>query len=128
MEAAEDLNTANIMHIANLGLVNEAGDASNYPEQNPPVVESIWNEPVPKPKEFECDICGKRYNSKAVLRKHKKIHGADECRCSKCNKGFKTKQELEKHLKLHSGYRPFSCQLCTNSFSEEHNLKTHMRR
>lgn len=125
META-DLDTTNITHISNLGLASETGDAQVYSQPNSSGLPNIWGEFVAKTKDFQCDICQKTYSSKAVLKKHKKIHG--EFRCSKCSRGFKTKQELEKHVKLHSGYRPFSCMLCPNSFSEENSLKTHLRR
>lgn len=76
---------------------------------------------------FQCDVCQKWYKSKAVLRKHVKIHQR-AFSCTKCDKNFTSVYLLEKHEKLHLGYRPFSCRLCTNSFSEESNLKTHIRR
>lgn len=80
-------------------------------------------------KEFKCDICGKNYSTKAILRKHRKIHGDGvEFRCSLCSKGFKNTLELERHNKIHLGIRPYSCHLCSNSFSEEGSMKTHMKR
>lgn len=78
---------------------------------------------------FECDICHKRYHTKAVLKKHWNTHGLNlPFFCTKCKRGFQTKDILDKHMKLHLGYRPFSCQLCTNSFSEAGSLKIHMKR
>ena len=85
--------------------------------------------PSEKPRNFQCDICQKKYASKDVLRKHKKIHGLDKIfRCTKCEKGFDSEVNLETHEKTHEGYRPFSCLYCANSFSREHSLTTHMRR
>lgn len=79
--------------------------------------------------EFRCDICNKTYNSKAILKKHRKIHGEEkEFRCNVCNRGFENNAELERHNKVHLGIRPYSCHLCANSFSEEGSLKTHMKR
>ncbi|KAF5278371.1 hypothetical protein FQA39_LY05860 [Lamprigera yunnana] len=84
---------------------------------------------ISKPKTFECNICNKKYSSKSVLTKHKKIHIRNSSfKCTKCDSQFSTGADLENHLKLHSGYRPFCCQLCANTFREEKNLKTHMRR
>lgn len=82
-----------------------------------------------KMKQYKCDICYKSYNTKAVLKKHKKIHGDGlEFRCNLCSKGFKNSAELEKHNKIHLGIRPHSCSFCDNTFSEERSLKTHMKR
>ncbi|KAF5282407.1 hypothetical protein FQR65_LT14301 [Abscondita terminalis] len=80
-------------------------------------------------KNFQCNVCNKKYSSKSVLNKHKKIHIKDNSyKCNKCDSRFLSNGDLENHLKLHSGYRPFCCQLCANTFREEKNLKTHMRR
>ncbi|XP_044264295.1 zinc finger protein 236-like [Tribolium madens] len=85
--------------------------------------------PNEKPRNLECDICHKKYASKDVLRKHKKIHGMDKkFRCTKCEKGFDTEEELERHKRIHEGYRPYSCFYCANSFSKERNLTTHLKR
>lgn len=94
------------------------------------VPQRIKNITLQKPADFfECDICMKKYNSKAILKKHKKIHGIEqEFRCTLCRKGFSNKEMLEDHSKFHSGYRPFSCELCNNTFSYEGSLKTHMKR
>ncbi|KAJ8977293.1 hypothetical protein NQ317_007432 [Molorchus minor] len=83
-----------------------------------------------KNKGVECDICYKVYSSKDVLRKHKKnVHGLNKkFPCAKCEKRFNTQDELSKHVKLHSGYRPFSCLYCANSFTEKQSLRTHMKR
>ncbi|KYB28575.1 zinc finger protein 236 [Tribolium castaneum] len=85
--------------------------------------------PAEKLRNLECDICHKKYASKDVLRKHKKIHGVDKkFRCTKCEKGFDTEEDLEKHKRIHEGYRPYSCFYCANSFSKEHSLATHLKR
>ncbi|KAK4875525.1 hypothetical protein RN001_011947 [Aquatica leii] len=80
-------------------------------------------------KNFQCNICHKKYSSKSVLTKHKKIHIKNSSfKCTKCDTQLSSSGDLENHLKLHSGYRPFCCQLCANTFREEKNLKTHIRR
>lgn len=80
-----------------------------------------------KLKKFACNFCHKTYTTKAVLRKHQKRH-KKAFQCNKCDKQFDSQDLLDKHVKLHSGYRPFSCTHCANSFSEEGSLKTHMKR
>lgn len=92
----------------------------------PTTIEMNQSESIVK---YKCDICDKSYNTKAVLRKHRKIHGNGlEFRCNLCSKGFKDTEELEKHNRVHLGLRPHSCQFCSNTFSEEGSLKTHMKR
>lgn len=89
------------------------------------------NKAMPKEKvrNFECDICHKKYTSKDVLRKHKKIHGVNrKFPCSKCDKGFDIQGDLEKHEEVHSGGRPYACLYCSNTFSREQGLSTHMKR
>lgn len=122
-----DLDTTNITYTSSLGISNETGDLQFYPE-NPSDNTNPLNELASRAKEFQCDVCQKKYSSKAILKKHVKVHGSDEFRCKKCNKGFKSRGDMEKHVRLHYGYRPFSCRLCTNSFGGEAGLKTHMRR
>jgi uncharacterized Zn-finger protein len=85
--------------------------------------------PIEKPRNLECDICHKKYASKDVLRKHRKIHGIDKkFRCGKCEKGFDSAEELERHEKTHEGFRPYNCCYCANSFAKEHSLTTHLKR
>uniref|UniRef100_A0A1Y1JYE7 C2H2-type domain-containing protein n=1 Tax=Photinus pyralis TaxID=7054 RepID=A0A1Y1JYE7_PHOPY len=81
-------------------------------------------------KDYSCELCDKRYVTKATLTKHqKKVHATNnQFKCTKCDDKLASKEELDTHLKLHSGYRPFCCLLCANTFREEKNLKTHMRR
>lgn len=85
--------------------------------------------PVQKPRNLECDICNKKYASKEVLRKHKKIHGIDKkFRCSQCLKGFDGKEDFDMHQKTHEGLRPYPCFYCANSFSKQQSLTTHLKR
>lgn len=94
-----------------------------------PNIGTIATEIAGEDNEFKCDICGKNYSTKAILKKHRKIHGDGvEFRCNLCSKGFKNTLELERHNKIHLGVRPYSCHLCNNTFSEEGSLKTHMKR
>lgn len=77
-------------------------------------------------RNFECDICHKKYTTKSVLTKHKRIH--NKLNCTKCNIKFMQSEELQEHLKIHNVIRPFACSLCDNSFSLKKNLITHMKR
>ncbi|KAF2894755.1 hypothetical protein ILUMI_11419 [Ignelater luminosus] len=120
-------------------LLNNGNDINNFEESlyeemtlekdKPQSSLYFTKKPLLVAKDFECDVCHKKYSSKSVLTKHKKIHNANSIyKCTKCNNAFRSDDELSNHLKLHAGYRPYCCQLCTNTFSLEKNLKTHMKR
>lgn len=92
---------------------------------------SMEENPIPKSpvRNYQCDICNRKYITKSVLTKHRKIHSVKNWFvCKKCDVRYPTLKDLENHEKLHIGYRPFCCLLCANTFSEEKNLKTHMKR
>lgn len=121
-----DVETTDEGQVVNMETVETTNNTENQVDQFEPWI-NIGNDYNSRP--FECDICHKRYQTKAVLKKHWKTHGLNlPFLCTKCKRGFETKDILDKHSKLHLGYRPFSCQLCTNSFSEEGSLKIHMKR
>lgn len=48
--------------------------------------------------------------------------------CSKCSKVFSTRTNLTRHMMTHDGQKPFVCQLCGNSFTQNGSLKSHMVR
>ncbi|XP_060528160.1 zinc finger protein 236-like isoform X2 [Cylas formicarius] len=112
---------------------NETIDSSLFQDNQQKSVASVQKKVNLRKKEtqkVECNICHKLYASKDVLRKHKKkVHGQNKkFPCIKCDKGYDNLEELNRHIKLHTGYRPFACQYCPNSFTEEQNLKTHVKR
>lgn len=80
-----------------------------------------------KPRNLECDVCHKKYASKDVLRKHRKIHNK-KYKCAKCDKGFDREDDFHTHEKTHEGFRPYPCLYCANSFTKEHSLTIHMKR
>nr|XP_022917734.1 zinc finger protein 236-like [Onthophagus taurus] len=139
MDPSETLNMSDSLHIDILQQLQQFGqqlvfDIEEIQDKNTiqsTIIDSLESniEPVVTPskeKTFGCDICGKMYTTKSILKKHQKNH--KNFVCSKCRKQFDAEDELEKHMKIHMGYRPFSCLHCANSFSEEASLKTHMKR
>lgn len=51
---------------------------------------------------FPCDICGKHFTSKDVLRQHMLAHAQPRpFVCEHCDAGFTTQLHLESHLVLH---------------------------
>ena len=48
-------------------------------------------------REFECEVCGKEFNYKAVLKRHMFQHSESKpFKCDKC--GFRRQDKLIKHL------------------------------
>ncbi|XP_023232617.1 zinc finger protein 708-like isoform X1 [Centruroides sculpturatus] len=73
-----------------------------------------------------CKICGKEFNWKANLLRHKSTHSEDRpFKCGICNKGFKWKEKVNTHQKIHSEERPFKCDICNKSVKWRGSLKRH---
>lgn len=47
--------------------------------------------------------------------------------CFFCDKRFKRSWILSNHLLLHKGVKPFTCEICTQSFADLSNLRSHQR-
>ncbi|XP_013133888.1 PREDICTED: zinc finger Y-chromosomal protein 2-like [Papilio polytes] len=80
-----------------------------------------------KSKLHECNVCQKKYNSKATLAEHMHTHtGSKPHTCSLCEKSFASKYTLQSHLKTHlERPRPFKCSQCGKSFLTQQNLNQH---
>ncbi|CAH0555594.1 unnamed protein product [Brassicogethes aeneus] len=126
-----NLDLPSIIRLEDLTLLNFKTVSVENPEvlSTEDATEVLAPPPVEKPRNFECDVCHKKYTSKDILRKHRKTHGLDKnFFCDSCKKGFDTQVEMDKHNKLHVGYRPHSCKYCANSFADVKGLNAHMKR
>lgn len=81
-----------------------------------------------EPKHHLCDICGKDFKRKDLLRMHFEMHtGIKQYQCSYCTKAFVTRTYLVMHERVHSGEKPFACEYCGKAFNQRTSLKTHIR-
>ncbi|XP_047542875.1 zinc finger protein 83-like [Vanessa atalanta] len=79
---------------------------------------------------FQCPICYKPSKNRVGLEQHvRAVHkGRPNNRmCHHCGKGFPTKVQLESHIRTHTGERPFMCEFCPTTFSQQSNLYKHHR-
>lgn len=79
-------------------------------------------------KNVVCEICGKKYTSKAALKYHQRVHtGERPYKCTECDKTFTMPLFLQIHVRTHTGERPYECPLCPKAFSNKAALLRHDR-
>ena len=87
------------------------------------------NRPVTPKKLFNCDECGKSWQSRFYIKVHNRnVHSGEKLLaypCSDCKKSFKTLSILGVHKRVHSEEKPFSCDQCEKSFKVEQYVKEH---
>uniref|UniRef100_A0A6P4DXK8 Zinc finger protein weckle n=1 Tax=Drosophila rhopaloa TaxID=1041015 RepID=A0A6P4DXK8_DRORH len=75
---------------------------------------------------FECDICGKKLQTRAILNKHKYVHIEERrFKCEVCGSGCKNSTALKIHLLGHTGLRPYVCKYCGKAFASNTNCRSH---
>ncbi|XP_077109832.1 uncharacterized protein LOC143766214 isoform X1 [Ranitomeya variabilis] len=73
-------------------------------------------------------LCGKYFNQKSILVKHKRIHTWKKPHsCSECGKCFKQKSYLVSHQSTHTREKPYSCPECGKCFNKKSHLVSHHR-
>ncbi|XP_065350666.1 gastrula zinc finger protein XlCGF8.2DB-like [Cloeon dipterum] len=74
-----------------------------------------------------CETCGKRFEFKSQLKRHKKTaHSLERpFNCLVCNKGFKRTDNLKQHLVIHSGENKHVCPECGKAFTQKGNMIRH---
>ncbi|GBP13530.1 Gastrula zinc finger protein XlCGF26.1 [Eumeta japonica] len=81
-------------------------------------------------KTYQCYICHKPSKNRVCLDQHiRNVHRGrpNNKICHHCGKGFPTKVQLESHIRSHTGERPFICEYCPTTFSQQSNLYKHNR-
>ena len=81
-------------------------------------------------KKYNCDLCTRTFTNKSSLRSHvSQIHEGNKpppVKCSLCEKFFQS--GMKRHIReVHEVKRPHACNLCGLAFSQNGNLKTHMK-
>ncbi|CAK7222873.1 zinc-finger protein [Sporothrix curviconia] len=123
------------------GLKTETGPqssaaAAGAQDQGPQIYECLW-----------CDTvggtpCGQVYDSAGELHKHtlaahthqlkRDVGGTYSCGWQGCNRrdseekgGFAQKSKIDRHMQVHTGNKPFTCDICHQSFSANQALLQH---
>ncbi|XP_064607164.1 uncharacterized protein LOC135471755 isoform X2 [Liolophura sinensis] len=77
---------------------------------------------------FACDICGKIYKDKYILKMHTKmVHMPADVlfECNTCDKKFTRKAHLKRHLRIHEADKPHKCSMCDYKGCEKSDLLKH---
>ena len=95
-------------------------------QQNlPPVHEETQNT---TPVGNICTICGNKYSTLKILKRHMKDHTAsDQFSFPHCDKKFSRSDRLKDHSVVHTGEKPFTCLMCPRKFSGSKAWNRHMK-
>ncbi|XP_064645788.1 zinc finger protein 667-like isoform X2 [Lineus longissimus] len=79
-------------------------------------------------RDFECEICNKKFTRNQRLQMHLRIHANESPYiCDQCGKTFASKQWLNVHLKIHHGTEKYICETCSKSFPAKTYLAKHRK-
>lgn len=78
---------------------------------------------------FVCQTCGKRASTLGHLRSHEKTHESErELLQCHCGAKFRTDLGYKLHMRIHSGYKPYKCTQCDESFLSASRRLDHVKR
>jgi hypothetical protein len=73
-----------------------------------------------------CGDCNESFESKSLLKKHKKANHKTSVSCPNCEEKFEESWTLEVHLKSHVDTVKHECELCGKCFHMKWRLRKHM--
>lgn len=79
-------------------------------------------------KPFQCKLCGKAFNQPYYMTIHMRIHQKEKpYQCTLCGGSFVTSSHLGRHMKSHNNIKPHKCDMCDRAFILPGHLNDHMR-
>lgn len=75
-------------------------------------------------------MCGKAFETKHRLRKHKSYwHKSDlNWQCNFCEKAFREERNLQEHMATHTGVQLYKCPHCQKESRSKSNMYVHIKR
>ncbi|KAK9888551.1 hypothetical protein WA026_000797 [Henosepilachna vigintioctopunctata] len=80
-------------------------------------------------RNYECDLCGKRYKTKNHLFYHRSVHFKPDLICAHCAYSTPSSKDFNMHMRIHSDERPFQCTFkdCGKAFRTNSALSAHVK-
>lgn len=76
-----------------------------------------------------CELCSERFKSRGSLRRHRAVKHSQGCNyvCDTCGKKYYEKEAYIGHINTHIGSKPYSCNLCGDTFGYKSCWRRHMQ-
>lgn len=80
-------------------------------------------------KQYQCDVCGKKYAHKKDLQVHTQAAHTDTAfRCDVCPKIFNSERNLSRHKAANHKDITYTCEICKNTYLYKSTLARHIRK
>lgn len=77
---------------------------------------------------YNCTMCKMKFKTIIQLTEHMSGAHNKSFNCTECVKCFGNISELTKHKRTHSMERPFKCEICDETFSQQSSLQLHVKK